>query len=410
MDDFNERYPECNDLGDKSGEYTKRTLDENADPYTSSSLGRRKMSTLNLSTALKMMTTAASVTLVGAGVATGVIEVIAESELPVGSEVTAYFDIGSIGLFEGKAGYVISDANLTYGVKTTLIVGDPLPGKDKITTSTGQTFKEWHYYENKASIEYTVEKTVKGYDNLVYVASYNNDAPPEYTTYTIKNIPFWVQNADYCTFLAMTWTKYARKTWYPVTVSGSTISVDITQDDAIGINLVACYKGSTEGDWINRTTDTTGRIYLQSKDIDLVSGVTTYSSPDWLYYPNDYPAVDNLRALEITFVPSFIEEGDYKYFVWCYNTKTATGYFLKADFVNPRMLAMNVPLEGIASINLVAAHPDTTYPVWDEKGKSAEYAAWNEPGRIYYQSKNIYLNGAARQASTDWIEVPNDYG
>lgn len=408
MDDFNKRYPECNDLGDTSGDYTKRTTDENADPYTSSGLGSSKKTSLNLSTALKMMTTAASVTLVGAGVATGVIEVIAESELPVGTEVTVYLDIGDIGLFEGKTGYTISEHNLTYGVKLATKVGDPLPGSDKITTSTGQTFKEWHYYKNKASVEYTVEKTVLGYDNLIYVASYNDDAPPKAVTYTINDIPSWVVEADY-TFFAMTWTKEVKRTWYPVTISGTTFSVDISQDDAIGIDLVACYKGSTYGDWMNRSTNELNRIYLQSKDIDLVAGTTTYSSPEWLYFPNEYPENDYKRLLLVSDIPSHIYNGDYTYFLWCWNTVTNTGSFLKADFINNTTLVMNVPKTNVPSINLVAAYPGTTMPVWDEKGKHEEYVNWHEPGRVYYQSKNLFLTGATKQASTDWIEVPNDY-
>ena len=412
MDDFNERYPECNDLGDTSGDYTKRTTDENADPYTSSGLGSSKKTSLNLSTALKMMTTAASVTLVGAGVATGVIEVIAESELPVGTEVTVYLDIGDIGLFEGKAGYAISEPNLSYGVKLTTKVGDPLPGSDKITTSTGQTFKEWHYYKNKASVEYTVEKTVLGYDNLIYVASYNNDAPPpepDYVTYTVNDIPSWVTEADY-TFLAMTWTSANKQTWYPVTLSGTSMSVNITQDDAIGMNLVACYQGSTKGDWSNRTTDKLNRIYLQSKNINLSSGKTTYSSPDWLYFPNDYPGANDKRVLVVTGIPSHIYTGDYTYFVWIGGVSFGEGYFLKADFLNSSTMVMNIPKTGATSVNLVAAYKGTTEPVWDKGGSGdEEYIAWHAPGRIYYQTKNLFLTGATKQATTDWIAVPNDY-
>ena len=187
--------------------------------------------------------------------------------------------------------------------------------------------------------------------------------------------------------------------------------MEITQDDAIGMDLVGCYKGSTQGDWDNRTTDKLNRIYLQSKDIDFVSGKTTYSSPTWLYFPNDYPGADDKRVLIVTDIPSYIYSGDYTYFVWINGPTFLEGYFLKADFINSSTLAMNIPKTGITSVNLVAAHKGTVTPKWDTKGSADyEYIAWHEPGRVYYQSKNLFLTGATKQASTDWIEVPNDYG
>ena len=82
MKEFDDGHRDFNDLGDKSGEYTKRTFDENAEPLECTELKKSKKTPF----ILKTSTVAAMATL-GICITTTSIKASEESSAPVASEV-----------------------------------------------------------------------------------------------------------------------------------------------------------------------------------------------------------------------------------------------------------------------------------------------------------------------------------
>lgn len=84
--------------------------------------------------------------------------------IPVGEKVKIYLCLSSIGLYKGQAGVSIADKFLEYAVEFEGLPGDPLPGAQEITTSTGAgTFVCWNVYEGAgAPTVYTTIPAVNG--------------------------------------------------------------------------------------------------------------------------------------------------------------------------------------------------------------------------------------------------------
>lgn len=83
---------------------------------------------------------------------------------PTGS-VTVYLDLGEIGLYEGQKGQDYPEVFVSNGIKITGNPGDALPGKDKITSTSGATFVSWMVYENTgAPVAYSV---IPNYDTVL---------------------------------------------------------------------------------------------------------------------------------------------------------------------------------------------------------------------------------------------------
>lgn len=407
MSDYNNKgYEEYNDLHDTSGDYTKRTLDENADPYFSNKSTSKKG--IDLKLALKLTTTAASVTLVGGAVAADVIDVVpssGEEVLPVGTELTVFLDLGDIGLYNGEKGSAISKYSITNGISLDTKVGDTLPDGKVITSSTKQSFKGWLHYESDGVTVTECDK-VLGYRDYVYVATFNDD--PKYDV-TVTSVPAWLKQEQY-DYLAYAWKDNGKTTdyyWFPFELDNSGTATAEFTIEPDGFDLCVVHKGTTEGNWKNKTKEEVGRIYFQTKDITYKKGTKEYISPEWLYFPNNYPEVSNVKLHRFTNIPAYIYNGDYTYFTFSWGGKGAS--WNEATFFTRDIFICNIPTDA-TGVNLLACHKGTTAPQWDKAGTfDYDYIAWHGPGRIYYQTKNIMLGTSTSHFSVEWIEVPNDY-
>ncbi len=402
MSDYNNKgYEEYNDLHDTSGVYAKRTLDENADPYFSNKSTLKKG--IDLKLALKLTTTAASVTLVGGAVAADVIHLVpssGEEVLPVGTEVTVFLDLGDIGLYNGEKGSAISKYSITNGISLDTKVGDTLPDGKVITSSTKQSFKGWLHYESDGVTVTECDK-VLGYRDYIYVATFNDDAPKE-KEYTFKGVPTWLASGNY-DYLLWAWSsKGTPSKWFEVkSFEDGVIKVDLpVNNDYDGFNICAVYKGSTEGNWEIYSGDVKGRIYYQSKDITGTKGTYEYGSVEWLAFPNNYPDDDEKVLYVFTSVPSYIAKGNYSYFAYAWGGSLKTPTWVPAYFVNDTIMTTNVP-EGCAGINLVAAYKGSTEGNW-------EIYSGDVKGRIYYQSNDIMIASTEKvSVSPAWKSYPS---
>lgn len=109
------------------------------------------------------------------------------------------------------------------------------------------------------------------------------DIPAGDITYTIKNLPTWITN-DGCVIYAWVWGgSYGNGVWVPCEFT-STTSLNLLLDGtATGMLLARCAKGTVTPDW-SIHNDSPGRVYNQTDDITLQSGVTTYSCSNWKEY------------------------------------------------------------------------------------------------------------------------------
>ena len=397
MADYNNKdYQEYNDFHDTSRDYVERTHDENANPYESSSLGKRKG--ISLATALKMMTTVSSITLVGTGVATGVIPVFEEGTpvLVDGDPVSIYLDLTTIGLFEGKAGIAYPDKNINNGVKLDVKVGDLLPVGTKITSSTGQTFKEWLHYEEGDTTGKSYTKVAPAED-YVYVASFNDDAV-KYTTF--NDVPSFLSKADY-TYLGWTWNgETGQSGWFELEYDKKANTLTgVVPEWAKGINLCAVYKGSDSGIWDGYLyTDVPGRVYFQTKNIDIIDGKYDYSGAVWLSHPNPYPVMDDAYMVVVTGIPSYIYKGDYDYWMFSWDTSASEARWFLANFIGNDTLVSNA-LNTADGASLCAVKKGTVTPDWSVTSDSN--------GRIYYQSNDInFVSGQTTYTSPSWKTYP----
>lgn len=102
-------------------------------------------------------------------------------------------------------------------------------------------------------------------------------------TYTINSLPDWITN-DGCVIYAWVWGgTYGNGKWIPCEFT-STTSLNVSLDgSATGMLLARCAQGTVTPDW-NIKTNEPGRVYNQTNNIDIINGVTTYSSPKWFEY------------------------------------------------------------------------------------------------------------------------------
>ena len=74
-----------------------------------------------------------------------------EPELPEGSPIVVYLKLSAIGLYEGKAGKDIPEYFIENAVALETKVGDPLPGADKVTSTTKKKFLGWVKYDGSGA-------------------------------------------------------------------------------------------------------------------------------------------------------------------------------------------------------------------------------------------------------------------
>lgn len=86
--------------------------------------------------------------------------------LNVGDDNTIYLALSSIGVYTGSELVVqdkIEDVFLENAIEYTAKVGDPLPGADVISSTSGATFESWVSYDGTGALtEYTTVPNVEG--------------------------------------------------------------------------------------------------------------------------------------------------------------------------------------------------------------------------------------------------------
>lgn len=195
---------------------------------------------------------------------------------PAGS-VTVYLDLGSIGLYEGKKGEDFPEVNVSNGVKITGKPGDALPGKDKITSTSGATFVSWMVYENTgAPVAYSV---LPNY-NTVLLANWSGGSgtlppdgeddpqPEDEITYTLTNSKGWDVFKDNAKVYSWAWGgNLGDGKWIACTKISEKDLAFTCDKTATGCKIVRFADTVSEPDW-------KATIWNQSGDITL-NGSTT---------------------------------------------------------------------------------------------------------------------------------------
>lgn len=116
-------------------------------------------------------------------------------------------------------------------------------------------------------------------------------------TFTITECPDWT-NKDGIKVFAWTWGgasadkdgKWRLVTMDPAEyVEGTKITITLeAPEDSTGMLLVRCHEDTVEPDWTIRDANVhkAGRIYNKTSDITITAGVTSYTCPDFVGYPN----------------------------------------------------------------------------------------------------------------------------
>ena len=108
------------------------------------------------------------------------------------------------------------------------------------------------------------------------------EAPATVFTYTITDLPDWIQN-DGCVIFAWYWSPGA---WKKVEFDESGNASFTCGDELTGFLLARCHADTVTPDWAIKT-DIAGRVYNQTEDINCTSGVYSYSCTNWKAYPNN---------------------------------------------------------------------------------------------------------------------------
>ena len=180
--------------------------------------------------------------------------------------------------------------------------GSELP--DAKSEVSGVTFDGWAYFDENSDETYpTYLSTVPEKEGLALKAMFSGtDAsggggghtptpdPDTYVTYTVTALPYWMPDNDPAVFAWCWGGSCGDGTWFKITLnvsgSGETASVTGTFEapsDITGFNMARCVNGTTKPNW-NVRDNGEGRVYNKSGDVVIVSGRTSYASPDWVEY------------------------------------------------------------------------------------------------------------------------------
>lgn len=204
--------------------------------------------------------------------------------------VTVYLDLGEIGLYEGKKGTDYPEAFVENGVKITGKPGDALPGKDKITSTSGAEFSNWMYYKASDKTGAPTRYDVLPEFNCVLLANWSGGSgtqpvdpptPPVQgeVTYTVTGLPNWITN-DGCVIFAWVWSPSDTGSWKSCSYGDPATSLTFVVDGELdGFLLARCIKGTTEPNW-DEKGDNPGRVYNQTNDVKCSSGVYSYTA-EW---------------------------------------------------------------------------------------------------------------------------------
>ena len=109
------------------------------------------------------------------------------------------------------------------------------------------------------------------------------------SVYTVTDVSDWVYN-DGCVLFSWAWNNTSGKqAFYSIKeTNGTSVSTELP-NDIDGFLLVRCEKGTTTPDWtLGVGNYSPGRIYHQTKNIDVIKGTLSYECPEWLTSPNNY--------------------------------------------------------------------------------------------------------------------------
>ena len=110
------------------------------------------------------------------------------------------------------------------------------------------------------------------------------EEPASEYTYTITDLPDWIQN-DGCVIFAWIWSNNDSGAWRTVSFGEGNVAFLKNGVELDGFLLVRCHADTVTPDW-SITTDIAGRVYNQTEDILCTSGVYSYSCATWKAYPN----------------------------------------------------------------------------------------------------------------------------
>lgn len=220
-------------------------------------------------------------------------------EVPVGTVVDTYLVLSKVGLYQGQKGESFGDPYyLENTVKFTAAVGDPLPGKDDVTTipSSAGEFLSWVRYEGTgAPVKYETVPAER--DAILYaVFSDTGEATSEEQsggqgdesqvtgeyTYTITGMPTWVTD-DGCVIFAWVWSPNDGGSWKALTYTSTTSATFEVSEELTGFLLARCVADTTTPSW-QATGNNPGRVYNQTSDITCTSGTYEYVCSSWKEY------------------------------------------------------------------------------------------------------------------------------
>lgn len=214
------------------------------------------------------------------------------SELPSGTDVTIYLNLGEIGLYNGQKGQDYPEMFLENAIKLETTVGAALPGKDVITSTSGAEFQNWMAYEGDGAP--TKYETAPGFNNKILLANFSGGSGSggggggssqqtgEYT-YTCTNLPDWITN-DGCVIFAWVWSPNDTGSWKSASYGSpaTSLTFEVTEE-LTGFLLARCAAGTTQPDWNVKGTGA-GRVYNQTNNIDCQSGTYSYECASWKEY------------------------------------------------------------------------------------------------------------------------------
>ena len=203
---------------------------------------------------------------------------------------TIYLNLGEIGLYEGKKGQDFPSMFLENAIKISGKAGDALPGKDKITSTSGATFSNWMAYQgNGAPTRYD---TIPAINNLILLANFTGGSgtivppqPGEGYTYTCTGLPSWITDND-CVIFAWAWEEGKEGSWISCTYGEGNKPTELSfkvENEIAGFLLARCAAGTTTPNWAQED-NSAGRVYNKTANIDCTSGTYSYACSAWEEY------------------------------------------------------------------------------------------------------------------------------
>ena len=210
-------------------------------------------------------------------------------------------------LMLSKYGYIEVESVKTYGVdvgepyfyqnciKLNLDAGETLPvAKSDVS---GATFRGWAFYnEDNENVWPDYYDKVPTADGVALKAIFDGTnagggsgggggggTTASSITWTVTDMPAWVTN-DGCVIFAWAWQNGVNGAWYSLTYDSvdKTMATFEAPSDLAGMLLARCAAGTTTPNW-DETSDVPGKVYNQTKDVNTVSGKTSYSFPQQLW-------------------------------------------------------------------------------------------------------------------------------